>query len=566
MISNTRSTPGPVQGCAQEPPEQPSYCMNPLVQCAPPAQARNSRQGNAESQEPTGYPDTAPFSQANEKTGARFSPRKRLNDPIFLVLFIVSVVGFAVVSGLAINTFIQLNGLGGGFGSSSSGQTGNDVTLDYHTLYLLVVCCALGLAVAALWLGLIRALTKVVVEVTLALTVLLNIGICVYFFIIRYWSGAVIFLVIAVLSVLFYWTLRKRVPLAKLLIQTTIDITRHHPVVYLIALVGLVFQRAWSIWYAFTCIAIYVKWTPGRTGCSASPCSSAKVGGLIFYSTFSYCWTSQVIANVIVCTLSGGIFGGWYYCGPRAANSGLPKRASLKSFVRSTTLSLGSIAFGSLIVTIVELLRVFLQGVQQYKAGQVDPLYGKAYLPAAKDTWRLMRDRGINALINDSLVGIVIMWSAYVNGFICALFAFFYLRYTHPAYNGDGEYTSSVLLFAFLIGINEGLTLGSVIDAGVSTIFVGMAEDPIYEWVPVGTGPTSSGLPSEDIDITFVSLASQSSQTTTVPLAATEDNSPAKRIDKHFGTVSREKRHRHPLQTDLSSLRAVAEWYDGDQD
>jgi hypothetical protein len=202
------------------------------------------------------------------------------------------------------------------------------------------------------------------------------------------------------------WSDRHRAPLAKLLIQTTIDITRHHPVVYLIALIGLVFQRAWSIWYAFTCIAIYVKWTPGRTGCSASPCSSAKVGGLIFYSTFSYCWTSQVIANVIVCTLSGGIFGGgyvlppaiahlrcnggtsrggicafisvvlsrvgWYYFGPRAANSGLPKRASLKSFVRSTTLSLGSIAFGSLIVTIVELLRLFLQVVQQYKAGQVD--------------------------------------------------------------------------------------------------------------------------------------------------------------------------------------------------
>jgi hypothetical protein len=109
MISNTRSPPGRVQGCAQEPPEQPNYCMNPLVQYAPPAQTPDSSQGNAESQEPTGYPDAAPFSQANEKTGARFSPRNRLNDPIFLVLFIVSVVGFAVVSGLAINTFIQLN-------------------------------------------------------------------------------------------------------------------------------------------------------------------------------------------------------------------------------------------------------------------------------------------------------------------------------------------------------------------------------------------------------------------------------------------------------------------------
>lgn len=32
-------------------------------------------------------------------------------------------------------------------------------------------------------------------------------------------------------------------------------------------------------------------------------------------------------------------------------------------------------------------------------------LYGKAYIPAAKDTWRLMKDRGIDALVNDSLVG-----------------------------------------------------------------------------------------------------------------------------------------------------------------
>lgn len=63
---------------------------------------------------------------------------------------------------------------------------------------------------------------------------------------------------------------------------------------------------------------------------------------------------------------------GWYYYGPRAANSGLPKRASLKSFIRSTTLSLGSIAFGSLIVTILELLRLILQSVQQYEAGQGD--------------------------------------------------------------------------------------------------------------------------------------------------------------------------------------------------
>ena len=43
---------------------------------------------------------------------------------------------------------------------------------------------------------------------------------------------------------------------------------------------------------------------------------------------------------------------------------------------------------------------------------------------------------------------------------------------------------SVIILFSFLIGINEGLCLGSVIDAGVSTIFVGLGEDPMYVLSP----------------------------------------------------------------------------------
>ena len=60
--------------------------------------------------------------------------------------------------------------------------------------------------------------------------------------------------------------MRKRIPLARILLQTTIDITKHHPVVYLIALIGLVVQTAVNVWYTFTVIAIYVKWTPNSPG------------------------------------------------------------------------------------------------------------------------------------------------------------------------------------------------------------------------------------------------------------------------------------------------------------
>jgi hypothetical protein len=51
--------------------------------------------------------------------------------------------------------------------------------------------------------------------------------------------------------------------------------------------------------------------------CASSGCSSSKVAGLIFYATFSFLWTSQVIGNVALATLAGGPFGTWYYFGPR---------------------------------------------------------------------------------------------------------------------------------------------------------------------------------------------------------------------------------------------------------
>lgn len=50
---------------------------------------------------------------------------------------------------------------------------------------------------------------------------------------------------------------------------------------------------------------------------------------------------------------------------------------------------------------------------------------------------------------------------------------------TKPDYNTDGQYTAPVLLFSFLIGINLSATIGRAIDAGVSTIFVGLGEHPM---------------------------------------------------------------------------------------
>ncbi|RSH95865.1 hypothetical protein EHS25_000958 [Saitozyma podzolica] len=64
------------------------------------------------------------------------------------------------------------------------------------------------------------------------------------------------------------------------------------------------------------------------------------------------------------------------------------------------------------------------------------------------------------------------------------------------------------------------------------------------------TGSAPSGLSSEDIDFTIVSLASQASKTAALHLEATEDSSmverTAKVVEKHLNAVAREKRRRHP--------------------
>jgi hypothetical protein len=166
-----------------------------------------------------------------------------------------------------------------------------------------------------------------------------------------------------------------------------------------VVVLALALQAALSVWYSFTTVGIYVTYTPGSAACATNSCSSGKVAGLVFYATFSFLvsrrwapsdrrrllmsafrffqpsqWTSQVIANVALATLAGGAFGGWYYYGPavKGGQGGMPKHPNWASFSRASTNSLGSIAFGSLIVTILEILRQLFRLLSQYQSGQGD--------------------------------------------------------------------------------------------------------------------------------------------------------------------------------------------------
>jgi tellurite resistance protein TehA-like permease len=66
---------------------------------------------------------------------------------------------------------------------------------------------------------------------------------------------------------------------------------------------------------------------------------------------------------------------------------------------------------------------------------------------------RMIKERGIDALVNECLIGPVLTMGSTFIAYACALLAYLYLIFTSPAYNSDGAYTPVVVAFSFVIGL-----------------------------------------------------------------------------------------------------------------
>jgi hypothetical protein len=188
---------------------------------------------------------------------------------------------------------------------------------------------------------------------------------------------------------------------------------------FTVAFVGGLIATAFAAWFSVTLTSIYIKFHPGdNPACTsgAGGCSNAKVIGLIAFVTFAGYWISEFIRQAIHTTIAG-VYGSWYFCAGKPG--GMPSGATRGAFRRTMTYSFGSVSFGSLVVSLVQLLRQAITIAQRSEARQgnivgtilfcilgclvaiIDwiiqfinhyafshiALYGKAYIPAAKDTW-----------------------------------------------------------------------------------------------------------------------------------------------------------------------------------
>lgn len=292
--------------------------------------------------------------------GQRFEPSKpKFHDIPFAILFFLVFGGYVAVS------VISLRGFSTKAGNSISTSSGLGSTLNGQTALILMFSMGVALVLSVLYIFLVRTFPKFILEATLILSVLTSIAYCIYLWIKGQTAGAIVATIFAVIGILAYWFMRKRIPLAKLILISVIRAADHFKSTYVVALSFLVVQTAWSVWVAWTLVAVYQRFSPNGEGAGSSA-SSGSVTGLIVLVGVAYYWTSELIKAIAYCSVSG-VFGVWYY------NQGPdPKHVALSSLRRSLTYSFGSLCFGSLILAILDIIRATLQMVQNQQAQDGD--------------------------------------------------------------------------------------------------------------------------------------------------------------------------------------------------
>jgi hypothetical protein len=414
------------------------------------------------------------------------------------------------VSGIAIRRYAT------NFHFSGSGIYGslNNFSLDTNTLILFLFVLCVAFAFSWGYFMAARVFTKQFIWATGILNIVFAFGTAIYYLIKKQWSGGIVFLIFGIFALVCFISWIPRIPFSVVMLQTAMDVARHQGHVFLVSMLGGLAAIAFAAWFAVTLVAIYVAFEPRGQGanpaCRSGGCSTGRVIGLIFFTTFAGYWITEWLKNTIHTTIAG-VYGSWYFCS--AGPAGMPKGSTRGAFKRAVTYSFGSISFGSLLIAIINTLRQICS-VARYRegggggigglAGSVVwclvgcilavldwlitffnryafshiALYGKAYIPAAKDTWAMMKDRGIDALVNDCLIGPVLSMGSIFIAYLCALLSYLYLQFTHPAYNQTGTYTPVIMAFSFVIGLQISQIFLTPIGSGVDTIFVAMAWDP----------------------------------------------------------------------------------------
>jgi hypothetical protein len=356
----------------------------------------------------------------------------------------------------------------------------------------------ISLAVAAIWLVVIRNFAPQLVWFTCMLSVALTGALCIFMI---YQGGqypeasggfymyAVVLGILAAFQVLWLFWIQDRVAFAAVTLETTVEFVRAFPATIAISFLFILVQAAWAFAWLVCAYSVMTRLNNQVDN------SGSSFGLAVFGLLVSLYWGGQVFKNVVHVTVAGS-FGTWYFL-PEHQMPPNPTSSALK---RACTTSFGSICLGSLIVAVIEALKAILNRMRRHNnsfaaacgacllgcleniiryinkyAYTYCALYGQSYCDAAKSTFELFESRGFDAVINDDLTGSVLMLATFIGGLVTG-------GLTYLLAISSANTTSSVALqwagLGFAVGFVCCICAMEAVNSSITALFVCFAEDP----------------------------------------------------------------------------------------
>lgn len=236
---------------------------------------------------------------------------------------------------------------------------------------------------------------------------------------------------------------------------------------------------------------------------STSPCFQPKllVSELILL-VFVFLWVCGAVGGVIQCAVSKCVALWW-----RSSES-VPEMHLAGAFKKALTVNLGSVALGSLLVTMLQLARMICSYASSISSGlgsagstgrfmasclavtlqtleQATSYFNKyalcycaaydlSFIDASKAVLGLLMSRGFSALLNDDIVDTLLFFADVAAGVATCLVAVLYCR----AVGLDTTDSTLLAVGAFFIGWLATSTLTRTLGSAASTVFVLFAESP----------------------------------------------------------------------------------------
>ncbi|ORX85667.1 DUF580-domain-containing protein [Anaeromyces robustus] len=446
--------------------------------------------------------------EALKKSKIEFNEKPVFQDVWATFVYVLVVLGTFAIAGVSIPNMDMEKMYGSDTGSSSYGgykhykfKRSKDGTSTTDVIIMLISSVACSAILTFVYMILMQKYAGKMIKGTFIISIILNIFYAIATFFVSPIMGGLM-LVFSLLYILCYFFWRSRIPFAKVMLKTIVSVTRRFPATIVVGFIGCVVAALWYGFISFTLVAAmtYIK-----------DKSEGAAYVVYVFLVFSFFFSSQVINNTVHVIISG-VFATYYFRGvvePGTNNIEIDVRnPTIKSFKRAITTSFGSICFGSLIIAVIQTLEFLARQTKNEAAENENyilciiaccvecilscigdmveyfnvyaftevAIYGKSYCQAAKDTWTLCKSRGIEALINDNLIGNVLgigsLCVGCLSAVITCIVGFLIMNI---------ENTTALIIYgvvAFLIGLMIFSVVAQVINSGVATTFVCLCEDP----------------------------------------------------------------------------------------